>query len=60
MPLTSGAEGAVIGGGGAVAQVAVVSFHALPSIPAVHSKTGAVALAAGLDPGRDRGPRLQI
>lgn len=60
MPLTSGAERAVVGGGAAVTQVAVVPLHALPSVAAVHPKTGAVALATWLDPGRDLGPLLQV
>lgn len=60
MPLTSGAERAVVGSGGAVTQVAVVLLHALPAVPAVHPKTGAVALATGLDPRGDLGPLFQI
>lgn len=59
-PLTSGAEGAVVGGGAAVAQVAVVLLHALAAVPAVHPEAGAVALAARFDPGRDHGPLLQV
>lgn len=60
MPLTSGAERAVIGSGGAVTQVAVVSLHTLPSVSAEHLKTGTVALATGHDPRRDLGPLLQV
>lgn len=60
MPLTSGAEWAIIGSGGAVTQVAVVLLYALPSIPAVHTKAGTVALATGLDPRRDLGPLFQV
>lgn len=60
MSLTSGAEWAVIGSGRAVTQVAVVLFYALPSVPAVYSKTGTVALATGLDPRCDLGPLLQV
>lgn len=60
MPLTSGAERAVVGSGRAVTQVAVVLLYALPSVSAVYPETGAVALAAGLDPGRDLGPLLQV
>lgn len=60
MCLTSGAEWAIIGSGGAVAQVAVVLLHALPSVPAVHTKTGAVALATGLDPRCYVGPLFQV
>lgn len=60
MPLTSGAERAVVGSVGAVTQVAVVLLHTLPSVPAVHPKTGAVALATGLDPRRDLGPLFQV
>lgn len=60
MSLTSFAERAVVGSGGAVTQVAVVPLHTLPSVPAVHHKTGTVALATGLDPRRDRGPLLQV
>lgn len=59
-PLTSGAEGAVVGAGAAVAQVAVVLLHARPSVPAVHPVAGAVALAPGFDPGRDLGPLRQV
>lgn len=58
--LTSGAEGAVVGGVAAIAQVAVVLLHALAAIAAVHAVTGAVALAAGLDAGRHLGPLLQV
>lgn len=60
MPLTSGAERAVVGSGGAVAQVAVVLLHALPSVLAVHPKTSTVALATGLDPRCDLSPLVQI
>lgn len=60
MPLTSGAERAVIGSVGAVTQVAVILLNTLPSVPAVHPKTGAVALATGLDPRRDLGPLFQV
>lgn len=60
MCLTSGAEWAIIGSGGAVAQVAIVLLHALPSIPAVHTKTGTVALATGLDPRCYIGPLFQV
>lgn len=59
-PLTSRAERAFVGGGAAVAQVAVVLLHALASVPAVHPEAGAVALAAGFDPGRDHGPLLKV
>lgn len=59
-PLTSCAEGTVVGSGGAVTQVAVVPLHTLPSIPAVHPKTGTVALATGLDPRCDLGSLFQI
>lgn len=59
-PLTSGAEGAVVRGGTAVAQIAVVLLHTLPSIPAVHPKAGTVALAPRFNPGRDLGPLLQV
>lgn len=59
-PLTSSAEGAVVGGIGAVAQVAVVLLHALASVAAVHPVTGAVALAAGLDPRRYFRPLLKV
>lgn len=59
-PLTFGAEWPVVGRVGAVAQVAVVLLHALPPVPAVHAEAGAVALAAGLHPGRHLGPLLQV
>lgn len=59
-PLTFGAERPVEGSGGAVAQIAVIPFHALPPIPAVHPKTCTVTLATGLYPGRDFGPLLQV
>lgn len=60
MILTSSAERAVIGGGGAVAQVPVVPLHTLPTVPAVHPVAGAVALTAGLNTRRDHGSFLQV
>ena len=60
MPLTSGAEWAIIGSGGTVTQVAVVPLHTLPSISAIHPKTGAVALATRLDPRCNLGPLFQV
>lgn len=60
MPLTSGAERTIVGGGGAVTQVAVIPLHTLSPIPAVHPKTVTVALATGLDPRCDLGPLFQI
>lgn len=59
-PLTSGAEGAVIRGGAAVAQIAVVLLHTLPSVPAVHPKAGTVALTPRFNPGRDLSPLFQV
>lgn len=60
MPLTSGAERTIVGGGGAVTQVAVIPLHTLSPIPTVHPKTVTVALATGLDPRCDLRPLFQI
>lgn len=59
-PRTSGAEWPIVGRCTAVTQVSIVLLHTLSSIPAVHSKTGAVALAARLDPRCDLGPLFEI
>lgn len=60
MPLTTGAERAVIGSGGAVTQVAVVPLHTLSSVLTVHPKTGTVALTTRLDTRCDFGPLFQV
>lgn len=60
LPLTSGAERAIIGGGGAVTQVPVVPLHTLSSVPAVHPITGTVALATRLNSRGDLGSLFQV
>lgn len=59
-PLTSSAEGAIIGSGAAVAQVPVVLLHTLSPVAAIHAVAGTMASATGLDPGRHLGPLIQV
>lgn len=58
--LTSGAEWTIVRCVSAVAGVSIVLLHTLPSVPAVHPKTGAVALASGLDPRSDLCSLFQV
>lgn len=58
--LTFVAEGPVVGRAGAVAGVAVVLLHAPAAVLAVRPVAGAVARAAGLEPGGDLRSFFQV
>lgn len=60
IPLTSGAEWTIVCRVSAVAWVSIILLHTLPSVPAVHPKTGTVALASGLDPRSDLCSLFQV